>query len=117
MIRSLQRQLAASILLLIPALSNAAAVDSATASIVSVRTYPLGGAGLRAQIQVSGGTHNCGTAASVYYFDSDKIGIEAVKAVLAVALTAQASQRAIFITYDCSFGGGGYGWGYAIQVN
>lgn len=84
--------------------------------MTSVRTYAVNASGgLRAEVGVSGAAHNCGTDSSTYYFDSDKIGLDAVKSVVALSLTAQTTERAVEVTFDCAYGGG-YGWGVALMV-
>jgi len=85
--------------------------------ITKVRTYQLGQTGdFRAQITVSGAAHNCGTQPNIFYFDTNKIPAEVVKAVLSLAFGAMVSGKEVNITYDCAITGGGYGWGVALTV-
>jgi len=44
-----------------------------------------------------------------------KIPIDVVKAVLSLSFGAFAAGKSVYVTYDCSFGGG-YGWGVGISV-
>lgn len=83
-----------------------------------VRTYPINvSVGLRAQVGISGFTNTCGNGDNSIYFDSDKISIDAVKAILATALAAQAQGKKVSLTYDCSLAGGGWAWGTALTVH
>jgi len=96
--------------------ANAGWVNSPPGTVSYVRTYAVGVDGLRTQIGVSGATHGCGSEATIYYFDSDKIPMTVVKAVLSLLTTAMISGKSVVITYDCSISGGGFGWGTAVQV-
>jgi len=95
---------------------QAANVSTPSGKVKSVRTYQVGTDGLRAQITLSGATHDCGTQPTILYFDSHIIPTDVVKAVLSLAFGAMAADHSVIATYDCSLGSGGYGWGYALSV-
>ena len=100
---------------LLPRLAAAEWVTAPTPGLISyVRPYAIGTSGLREEIGIAA-SHTCGTQPSTYYFDSDKIGVEAVKAILATALQAMATGKTVHPTYDCNYGGG-YGWGVALPA-
>ncbi len=113
---------AGSLLLVWAACSDAAWVGATPSPglVTFVRTYALNGTvGLRAQIGVSGFTNTCSTNGdNSVYFDSDKISLDAVKAVLATALAAQAQGKRVSLSYDCSLAGGNnWAWGVALSIH
>jgi len=103
------------VLFLYVPITQAAWVNSGIGQITYVRTYQVGQDGLRVQVGISGATHDCGNTPNTFYFDSNKIPIDVVKAVLSLSFGAFAAGKSVYVTYDCSFGGG-YGWGVGISV-
>lgn len=97
--------------------AQAANQHTPAGKVESVRTYQTGENGLRAQITLSDVTHNCGTGPTVVYFDTGKVPTVVVNSVLSLAFGAMVSDKNVIVTYDCTLGGGGYGWGFAISVN
>ena len=82
-----------------------------------VRSYPLGMDGLRAEIRVSGVSHDCGTQPNIFYFDTGKVNIDAVRSIMSLAFGAMVSGKKVVITYDCSLHSSGFGWGTGVRVN
>ena len=91
-------------------------ITPSAGSVTYVRSYPGNPGELRVELGVSGAVHNCGTQQDIYYFDSNKIGMDTVKAVLASSLTALTTDKLMHVTYDCAAGSGGYGWGIGVQI-
>ncbi len=85
-------------------------------NISSVQTYPLDTTGMRVEIALTGASHNCGNGASVFYYDSNKIPMETVKSSMSVALSAMMAGKSVNVTYDCSLGSGGFGWGVGVTT-
>lgn len=113
------KQIALALIVVIAGISSAQAawVNTQTTAIVTdVRTYQQGTDGLRAQITVSGATHDCGTEPSTFFFDSVKTTLDVVKAVMSLAFGAMVAGKQVIITYDCTLSTGGYGWGTALRV-
>ena len=98
-------------------IAQAAWANSGAGTVTYVRSYPMGSTGLRLELGVTGAGHSCGTDSSVYYFDSTSIGMDATKALLALAFGAMSTGKTVVITYDCAIASGGFGWGIGIKVS
>lgn len=68
---------------------------------------------MRVEVGFSGASHTCGTLPTVFYFDSDRTSLEAVKAALALSLVSLLSGNSVLPMYDCA---DGYGYGVALQI-
>jgi len=92
--------------------------SSPVGTIAYIRVYQQGAGNLQLQIGVNVAVRNCGTLPNVYYFNSSNsaMNMDVVKAVLAEASLALAAGKNVTMTYDCTLGAGGYGYGTAIQV-
>ena len=102
----------------VPPIARASAIVSSSGSVVYARSYGDGSGGVRLELGVSSGaSHNCGTQPTVYYFDASKIGADTTKAIIAIATAAMVSGELITLTYDCTIGGGGYGWGIGLSAS
>lgn len=98
--------------------AQASWVTSSSGYVSYTRTVSLGTTGVRLELGVSSSaSHSCGTQPTVYYFDSTNIGPDATKSIIAVAIAAMTSGAAVTLTYDCTLGSGGYGWGTALSAS
>ena len=91
--------------------------NSSVGTINYVRAYAVAETGLRLQVGVTGAEHTCGTGPTTYYFDSPMLTADVVKAITSLATSAMVAGKPVIVSYDCSIGHSGYGWGIALQVN
>ncbi len=98
--------------------AHATQVLSSNGSVTYVRSYGDGSGGVRLELGVSApASHNCGSYATIYYFDANKLGADTTKSIIAIATAAMMTGTTIAVTYDCSLAGGGYGWGIGITAS